>query len=88
MSRRGLHAMLTAGKGCHAEGLVGSVAPISSIAGIAGEGAHAVHRARDDSLAAALAGDGSAAFLEAWYAQPLWASLRAHPRRARLFRHA
>jgi hypothetical protein len=64
------------------------MASISGTAGIAAEGARAARRARDDSLAAALADGGMAALVEAWYAQPLWASLRAHPRRAAYFWHA
>ena len=35
--------------------------------------------AHDDGLAAALRVGGRAAFVQEWYQQPMWATLRRHP---------
>ena len=60
--------------------LVASLASVSGTAGIVGEEARSLRTAKDDTLAAALKQGGMAPFLQAWYAQPLWTSLRLHPR--------
>ena len=59
---------------------MGSLASVSGTAGIVEEEARSMRAAKDDSLAAALARGGMVPFLRAWYAQPLWTGLRAHPR--------
>jgi hypothetical protein len=65
-------------------GTVRRAVVVSGSPGLA-SGAEAAARAtRDDSLAAALAMGGTAAFVEAWYRGALWDSLRRRPGFARV----
>ena len=59
-----------------------SLAVVSGTAGIAGSAEREARRHRDDALATALRESGTASFVEDWYRQPMWRSLRAHPRSA------
>eukprot|EP00887_Chlorella_sp_A99_P005642 scaffold1.g5642.t1 len=52
---------------------------VSGTPGLEGAGVRLERAARDDALADALRRGGLPAFVEDWYAQPMWASLRAHP---------
>jgi hypothetical protein len=57
---------------------------ISGTPGIPDPDLRAARVAKDQELADLLLSLGAAGFLEWWYQQPLWASLRAHPRFERL----
>ena len=61
-----------------------SLALVSGTAGITGSAEREARRSRDGALAAALRQSGVQSFVEDWYRQPLWRSLRAHPRSAPL----
>lgn len=52
---------------------------VSATPGVVDPVERASRAAADASLASALAHDGLASFLDRWYAQPLFASLRSHP---------
>eukprot|EP00884_Botryococcus_braunii_P003874 jgi/Botrbrau1/13488/Bobra.0082s0084.1 len=53
---------------------------VSGTAGISGGPERTARAERDDELAAALWSNGVRQFVEDWYRQPMWASLRHHPR--------
>jgi hypothetical protein len=59
---------------------------ISGTPGIPDADLRAARVQKDAELAAMLTQQGSARFLEWWYQQPLWASLRRHPGFSRLLR--
>lgn len=58
---------------------VGQALVISGTPGLEDEDERAARRDADDRLAEALRRQGLAEFLDHWYAQPLFASLRTHP---------
>lgn len=60
--------------------LLRSLAMVSGTAGIVDARQRAERRAKDDGLAAVLCRIGLQTFAEQWYQQPLWRSLKAHPR--------
>jgi isochorismate synthase/2-succinyl-5-enolpyruvyl-6-hydroxy-3-cyclohexene-1-carboxylate synthase/2-succinyl-6-hydroxy-2,4-cyclohexadiene-1-carboxylate synthase/O-succinylbenzoate synthase len=68
-------------------GLVGGLALMSGTPGVQDPARAAERAAADRRLAQALVAGGLERFLEAWYARPMWASLRASPRFPRLFQH-
>ena len=57
-----------------------SLTMVSGTAGIADSQHRVARREKDAGLAQALLAEGLPAFVEAWYQQPMWQSLRAHPR--------
>jgi pimeloyl-ACP methyl ester carboxylesterase len=69
------HACGQPGSGVHWAGAV----VISGTPGIPDADLRAARVQKDAELAAMLTQQGSARFLEWWYQQPLWASLRQHP---------
>ncbi|PIN25904.1 Isochorismate synthase [Handroanthus impetiginosus] len=52
---------------------------ISGSPGLIDNDARTIRRAKDDFRASTLVSNGLEFFLEAWYAEELWASLRSHP---------
>jgi 2-succinyl-6-hydroxy-2,4-cyclohexadiene-1-carboxylate synthase len=62
----------------HAD-VVARVLAVSATPGLEDEEERSARAAADDALAAALERDGIEAFIDRWYAQPLFASLRSHP---------
>jgi 2-succinyl-6-hydroxy-2,4-cyclohexadiene-1-carboxylate synthase len=58
---------------------IARVLAVSASAGIDDPLERSERASADDQLAAALEREGLAPFLERWYAQPLFASLRSHP---------
>jgi isochorismate synthase/2-succinyl-5-enolpyruvyl-6-hydroxy-3-cyclohexene-1-carboxylate synthase/2-succinyl-6-hydroxy-2,4-cyclohexadiene-1-carboxylate synthase/O-succinylbenzoate synthase len=60
--------------------LAGRVVAVSGTPGIEAAGPRAARAARDDGVAESLRRGGVQAFVRRWYQQPMWASLRAHPR--------
>ncbi len=61
-------------------GLFPSAVIVSGTAGIAGENERYARAQRDDELADVLQKGGVVRFIQDWYQQPMWESLRAHPR--------
>lgn len=65
---------------------IGRVLAVSGSPGIADTGERIGRATADDALAAVLERDGLAPFLDRWYAQPLFSSLRTHPDYAHIAR--
>ena len=59
---------------------VASLTVVSGTAGISDAGQRQARREKDDGLAQALLAQGLPAFVETWYQQPMWQSLRSHAR--------
>ena len=55
---------------------------VSGTAGILDEKQRQARRKKDKGLGHALIANGLPAFVETWYQQPMWQSLRAHARSA------
>jgi isochorismate synthase/2-succinyl-5-enolpyruvyl-6-hydroxy-3-cyclohexene-1-carboxylate synthase/2-succinyl-6-hydroxy-2,4-cyclohexadiene-1-carboxylate synthase/O-succinylbenzoate synthase len=72
-------AVTAAGGGAAAPVWAGAVV-VSGTPGIPNPEQRADRTARDGELAVALRGQGLDPFIAWWYSQPLWASLRSHPR--------
>jgi isochorismate synthase/2-succinyl-5-enolpyruvyl-6-hydroxy-3-cyclohexene-1-carboxylate synthase/2-succinyl-6-hydroxy-2,4-cyclohexadiene-1-carboxylate synthase/O-succinylbenzoate synthase len=84
-ARVALHALAAAGGGGGGGGAAAGpvwagAAVVSGTPGIPNPEQRADRTARDAELAGALRAQGLAQFVDWWYRQPLWASLRAHPR--------
>ena len=67
---------LVAPAGCTAASVTG----VSGTAGIVDSQQRAARQEKDAGLAQALLTNGLPAFVETWYQQPMWQSLRAHAR--------
>ena len=57
-----------------------SLTLVSGTAGMVGAQQRQARREKDEGLADALLAQGLPAFVQAWYLQPMWQSLRSHAR--------
>lgn len=63
--------------------LVESLSLVSGTAGISDAAQRLARCEKDDALAAVLEEKGAMAFIQDWYQQPMWRTLRQHPRSER-----
>ena len=64
----------------HAGYNAASLTLVSGTAGMVGAQQRLARREKDEGLADALLAQGLPAFVQAWYQQPMWQSLRSHAR--------
>lgn len=64
----------------HADYDAASLTLVSGTAGMVGAQQRQARREKDQGLAHALLAQGLPAFVQAWYQQPMWQSLRLHAR--------
>ena len=64
----------------HAGHSAASLTLVSGTAGLMDAQQRQARREKDEGLADALLAQGLPAFVQAWYQQPMWQSLRSHAR--------